>query len=71
MQEREGDLVIPDLAITLVEELSVQASVTTRQHGTLVLGFRSAEGAKAMVDITLGKVQLDESDIFSTSSWTL
>lgn len=41
-----------------MDEFCSSATVTGRQHGALVLGFKSVEGARAMVDFSLGKVRL-------------
>lgn len=56
VQERNGNVVIADTQQPIIERLSRQAFVSDRQRGALVLGFKSAEGAKSMVDSAVGKV---------------
>ena len=56
LQERNGDLLLADSGLRIIEQLSGQAYVSQRQQGALVLGLRSAQGAKSMVDTPIGKV---------------
>jgi hypothetical protein len=58
LQESDGGLTIPDLSLTFLEELSSSAKVTRRQNKSVVLGVTSADGAKSMIDLSLGKVCL-------------
>jgi hypothetical protein len=55
-QERSGNVLIADTQLPIISQLSQHAFVSDRQRHGLVLGFRSAEGAKSMVDTAVGKV---------------
>lgn len=57
-QERSGTIHVADTQLPIISQLSHHAFVSDRQQHGLVLGFRSAEGAKSMVDTAIGKVRL-------------
>lgn len=55
-QALNGGLAIEETGFQFLEDLSKQATVREEGNGALVLGFNSPDGAKAMLDFTLGKV---------------
>lgn len=57
LQECSGNVVIGDTQLPIISQLSRHAFVSDRQQHGLVLGFRSSEGAKSMVDTAIGKVR--------------
>jgi len=52
-----GGLAIEKTGFQFLEDLSKQATVREEGNGALVLGFNSPDGAKAMLDFTLGKLK--------------